>query len=174
MSIENPRFQEFTPSVSPLISVDILLDPGFNDSFCPGDVTVKVRSGSTTGPILGQATITNIASPTVPTLFHFDFTPDITVVTGNVHYFEAQSTTPCPGMSTIDGVDHTWMFQTFGPQAVGGLAVDLDGDLGDLPLETAQSSGGNTGVLAGTIAGITALAVTLTGAAWYARRRWIS
>ena len=57
---------------------------------------------------------------------------------------------------------------------VGGLAVDLDGDLGDLPLETAQSSDLNAGVLAGTIAGIAALAVTLGGAAWYARRRWIS
>ncbi len=57
---------------------------------------------------------------------------------------------------------------------VGGLVVDLDGELGDLPLETAQSSGHNAGVLAGTIAGIAALAVTLGGAAWYARRRWIS
>lgn len=58
--------------------------------------------------------------------------------------------------------------------AVGGLAVDLDGDLGDLPLETAQSSGGNAGLLAALIAGISAVAVTVTGAAWYARRRWIS
>ena len=58
-----------------------------------------------------------------------------------------------------------------GPVAVGGLAVDLDRDLGDLPLETAQSSGPSAGVLADTIAGMAALAVTLTGAAWYARRR---
>ncbi len=57
---------------------------------------------------------------------------------------------------------------------VGGLVVDLDGELGDLPLETAQSSGLNAGVLAGTIAGVTALAVTLTAAAWYARRRWVA
>ena len=61
-----------------------------------------------------------------------------------------------------------------GDSPVGGLAVDLDGDLGDLPLETAQSSDLNAGVLAGTIAGIAALAVTLGSAAWYARRRWIS
>ena len=59
------------------------------------------------------------------------------------------------------------------PAPVGGLTVDLDGDLGDLPLETAQSSGSNTGVLAGTIAGVTAVAIMLTGAAWYARRRWV-
>ena len=54
---------------------------------------------------------------------------------------------------------------------VGGLVVDLDGDLGDMSLVTAQSSG-STGRLAGTIAGVGALAAVLTGAAWYARRRW--
>ena len=57
---------------------------------------------------------------------------------------------------------------------VGGLAVDLDGDLGDLPSETAQSPGGNAGVLAGIVAAIAASTVTLTGAAWYARRRWVN
>jgi hypothetical protein len=57
---------------------------------------------------------------------------------------------------------------------VGGLAMDLDGELGDLPLETAQSSGVSAGLLAGVIGGIMAVAITATGAAWYARRRWIS
>ncbi len=58
-----------------------------------------------------------------------------------------------------------------GPVAVGGLAVDLDGDLGDLPLKATDSSGGNATLLAGVIAAIAAGAVTLGGAAWYARRR---
>ena len=53
--------------------------------------------------------------------------------------------------------------------AVGGLVVDLD----EGPLSAAQSSGGGAWRLAGTIAGIAALAVALTGAAWYARRRWV-
>ena len=61
-----------------------------------------------------------------------------------------------------------------GPVAVGGLAVDLDGDLGELPAETAQSSGSNAGVLGGTIAGISAAIVAFGGAAWYARRRWVN
>ncbi len=55
---------------------------------------------------------------------------------------------------------------------VGGLAVDLDGELGLLPLESAQSARGssNTGALAGIVAG----AIALGGAAWYARRRrWL-
>ena len=59
-----------------------------------------------------------------------------------------------------------------GPVAVGGIAVDLDGDLGDLPVETAGSSGSNTGLIAGIVAAIAAGTVTLGGAAWYARRRW--
>ena len=55
--------------------------------------------------------------------------------------------------------------------AVGGLTVDLDGDLGELSLETAPSSSGNAGVLAGLVAAVTAGYLALTGAAWYARRR---
>ena len=57
-----------------------------------------------------------------------------------------------------------------GPVAVGGLVVDLDQG----PLLAAQSSGPDTGRLAGAIASIAALAVTLTGAAWFARRRWVN
>lgn len=57
------------------------------------------------------------------------------------------------------------------PAPVGGLVVDLDGDLGDLPLETAQSSSSSAGLLVGTVAGVAALAAALTGAAWYGRRR---
>ena len=56
--------------------------------------------------------------------------------------------------------------------AVGGLVVDLGGDLGDLPLEAAQSSGGSTGLLAGVA--VAAGAIALGGAAWYTRRRWLA
>ena len=52
---------------------------------------------------------------------------------------------------------------------VGGLAVDLDGELGQLPLESAQSSRGSSNT--GALAGIVAAAIALGGAAWYARRR---
>ena len=58
--------------------------------------------------------------------------------------------------------------------AVGGLSVDLAGDEIGLPLEAAQSSGTSAGLLAGVIAAISAVAITVTGAAWYARRRLIS
>lgn len=56
---------------------------------------------------------------------------------------------------------------------VGGLSVDLAGDETGLPLERAQSSGGNAGLLAGIAASISAVVIAVTGAAWYARRRLI-
>ena len=65
-------------------------------------------------------------------------------------------------------------FDPPGTQGVGGLSVDLDGDLGDLPLEleTTAASGSSLAVLAAVVAA-TAVggAVTLGGAARYARRR---
>ena len=57
---------------------------------------------------------------------------------------------------------------------VGGFFTELAGDGTGLPLEAAQSSGTNAGLLAGVIAAISAVAITVTGAAWYARRRWVS
>lgn len=58
-----------------------------------------------------------------------------------------------------------------GCKAVGGISAD--GDLRALPLETDGSTGTDAGVLAGVIAGSSALALTLIGAAWYTRRRWL-
>ena len=54
--------------------------------------------------------------------------------------------------------------------SVGGISAD--GELRALPLETDGLSGTDAGVPAGVIAGGSALALTLIGAAWYMRRRW--
>ena len=58
-----------------------------------------------------------------------------------------------------------------GDQPVGGIAELAE--VARTSLEAPASSGGSAGRLAGTIAGIAAGTVTLTGAAWYARRRWV-
>ena len=55
--------------------------------------------------------------------------------------------------------------------AVGGIA-ELP-EVSGAPLEAPDSSGGNTGLLAAVIAAATAAMLTLAGAAWYARRRWL-
>ena len=57
------------------------------------------------------------------------------------------------------------------PVPVGGLAVDLDGDLDALPLETDGTAGTRLGLLASVAAAIVASATALVGVAWYARRR---
>ena len=58
--------------------------------------------------------------------------------------------------------------------AVGGLVVDLDGDEGSLPLETAGSSSRGAGRPANSIAGAAAVGALLAATAWFARRRWLA
>ncbi len=55
--------------------------------------------------------------------------------------------------------------------AVGGIA-ELP-EVAGRPLETAQSSGPSTALLAGVVGAVAAGTLALTGAAWYARRRWL-
>ena len=55
---------------------------------------------------------------------------------------------------------------------VGGIAVDLDGEVAGAPLDVEQPSGPNTTVLAAVAGAVAAAALALTGAAWFARRRW--
>ena len=54
---------------------------------------------------------------------------------------------------------------------VGGLVVDLAPQQDGLPAATGDSRAGNARLLAAVAAGVTAAALALTGAAWYARRR---
>jgi len=167
------RFQAFTPSISPLTGVDLVVGK-FNSSFCPADFTVKLRSGSTDGPILGETTLTGVTKEFFdpPSILHFDFAAVIPVVTGDIHYIESRTTTVHGGLHILNFGDPntlTVVFQTFGASApVGGIAVDSD--LRSLPLQAADSSAGNAGVLAGVVAAA-ATALAVTGAAWYARRR---
>ena len=58
-----------------------------------------------------------------------------------------------------------------GSLAVGGIAElpEIDGAL----LQTSGSSGPSAGVLAGMAVALAMGALTLGGAAWYARRRWV-
>jgi hypothetical protein len=68
-------------------------------------------------------------------------------------------------------VNGNGLFDPPDAQGVGGLSFDLDVD--GLPLEASDSSGRNAGLIAGIVVSIAVGAVTLSGAAWYARRRWL-
>ena len=57
------------------------------------------------------------------------------------------------------------------------IVAPVGGDLrpidpAELPLETSSSSGPGAGVFAAVAAGVAAAAITLSGAGWYARRRF--
>lgn len=65
----------------------------------------------------------------------------------------------------------TYMVECNNPSnQVGGIA-ELP-EVAGTPLEAPDSSGSNTGLIAGIVAFIAAGTVTLGGGAWYARRRW--
>ena len=59
------------------------------------------------------------------------------------------------------------------PTPIGGVGSFPDAE-GSAPFETPASSGSNAGLLAGVIAAATVGAITVTGAVWYARRRWLA
>ncbi len=170
------RFQSFTPSISPLTGVDLVVG-NFNPSFCPADFTVKIRSGSIDGPILGETTLSGVTPEFYdpPSILHFDFAPVIAVVTGDVHYIESRTTTTCGGLHILNfGNPNTLtvVFQTFGsPAPVGGFP--LDSDLRPLPLDTSEPGSSTWAGAIAIAAGLAALAsvVALGSAAWYARRR---
>ena len=74
------------------------------------------------------------------------------------------------GTQEISANDLMWdFFQTHPLATVGGIA-ELP-EVAGVPLETAGSSSTNMGLLAALSAGISTVAITVTGAAWYARRR---
>ena len=71
-------------------------------------------------------------------------------------------------LSPVTSAPYAW--STVSPAPIGGLVVDLDGGLGDLPLSAAQSTS-SASVLAAVAGAVAAGALALGGAAWYARRR---
>lgn len=105
---------------------------------------------------------------------------ELYVVDGGGHTWPRSSfDNPLLGKVTndIDATDLMWsFFQNYSlgePQPKLAKPGDTDGDGAALPLETVDSSGPGAGVLAGIAAGVAAGAVALSGAAWYARRRWL-
>lgn len=168
------RFQEFTPSISPLTGVDLVVGR-FNPTLCPADFTVKIRSGSTDGPILGETTLSDVTPEFFdpPSILHFDFSSVIPVVTGNVHYIESRTTTVCGGLHILNfGNPNTLtvVFQTFGASApVGGIALDS----GLQPLLATQPDERDAFVKADPRSAALAIAAltALGAAALYRRRR---
>ncbi len=73
--------------------------------------------------------------------------------------------------SGADRIDYLCVetVKALSPEPVGGIAELPDADRA--PLGTEGSSGLGEGAIAGIAAGVAALAVALSGGAWYMRRR---
>jgi hypothetical protein len=91
-----PIGQEFVPSFSATVGVDLRLCD-FNVGFPPAPVTVLLREGTITGPVVPGSEVTLV--PDVPTGFEgawevFRFDAPLTLSTGETYVIEASTTTP--------------------------------------------------------------------------------
>jgi len=123
-----PIGQEFTPSTSDLVAVDIIVDDTFNAN-PPGSVdtiTVTIWSGSIGGVMVGQKSqqVTTIGDPFNPQTIHFNFNSLLTLTPGNTYVLQASSTQNFfgwKGHGTV-GVD----LYTGGKAIVGGIQSQSD------------------------------------------------
>jgi len=76
--------QEFTPSLSPLVAVDIFVLE-FNPSFGSDTLTLNIRKGSITSPVLASK---SLAVSTGTQTVHFELPSALTVTTGDVYVWE--------------------------------------------------------------------------------------
>jgi len=137
--------QEFTPTVSSLVAVDVFLQPNAAAGTGTTDTqTVTIRSDSKSGTILGSASkvVTGVAGDPISPQ-HFDFDPPVSLTPGSIHVVtvKVQSSTafnwlilegnPYPGGSAIGFPsppfdDPDLGFATYFILPVGGNFVPLD------------------------------------------------
>lgn len=107
-------FQSFTPSASPLAGVDLRLRAGGEFPDEGYNTTVKIRSGTFDGAMLGTAT-TFVPGPQasgVQLMVHFDFSPSIPLTPGDTYVIEWIS--PVEGGKVL-----TWMVAEGNPYPGG-------------------------------------------------------
>jgi len=92
-----PIGQEFTPSISDLAAVDLIVFDTVGGT-PPGEVdtiTVTIWSGSIGGNMIGQKSqqVTTIGAESFnPRTIHFDFDSPLTLTPGNIYVIQASST----------------------------------------------------------------------------------
>jgi hypothetical protein len=115
-------FQIFTPSASSVAAVDVLLRAGGSFPQKGYSTTIKIRSNSVDGKVLGTAT-TLVPGPQkvgAQALVRFRFSPPLALIAGNNYVIEWIA--PKEG-----GVVLTWM-GTPNDSYIGGSTLDCNGD----------------------------------------------
>jgi len=113
-------YQSFTPTASPLVAVELRLRAGGDFPVVGVDTTVKIRSGSPVGTVLGTAT-TFVEGPQVvgtQLLVLFSFSPAITLTPGDTYVIEWLS--PAPAGVNANAI-LTWMGRTDNPYPGGTM-----------------------------------------------------
>jgi len=127
------RYQEFVPTQSGLVSIEIEIQSNNLASVNP--ITVNLRNGGPTGAIIGTTTTHTGLPPAVSTgTAHFDFGSPIALTPGNLHTIEIEIN---DGSSDI-----LWFGNTGNPYPLGASYSRFAGSLGmpsttiDLTLKT--------------------------------------
>lgn len=89
--------QSFTPQVSPLVAIDLLFWKAGNFPDSGYSTTIRIRSNSISGSILGESTVF-ILEDDLP-MIRFHFFPEIQVIPGNTYVIEW--ITPSPEQQII-------------------------------------------------------------------------
>ncbi len=153
------RFQEFVPTQSSLVSIEIEIQSNNLASVNP--ITVNLRNGGPTGAIIGTTTTHTGLPPVVSTgTAHFDFGSPIALTPGNLHTIE---------IAINDGSsDILWLANAGNPYPTGDSFSESSGILTpsttiDLTLKTFFIEPPPDGVVGGTLIPIDATSLLLAG-----------
>lgn len=113
-------YQSFTPTASPLVAVELRFRAGGDFPVAGVDTTVKIRSGSPVGTVLGTATAFVEGPQVVGTqlLVLFSFSPAITLTPGDTYVIEWLS--PAPAGVNANPI-LMWMGRTDDPYPGGNM-----------------------------------------------------
>ncbi len=141
----SPVGQEFVPSKSPLLAVDVLISCMNPDSGAD-TLTVNIRKSNISGTILGSSSLLqgvfDINDP--PRWYHFDLPSPVNLTLGSTYVIELVATKPTFGWAKYGvvgedlyplgrgiyqgspNVNMDWAFRTYAPSPLGGSVFPMN------------------------------------------------
>ena len=83
----HPMGQEFTPALTFLNFVDLMLMDFYGQGYTTGELAVSIRSGTVTGPVLGTSE-SLFLQPTFQGVGHFNFSTPVSLTPGAVYVMQ--------------------------------------------------------------------------------------
>ena len=141
--VYSPVGQEFVPSRSPLLAVDVLIDC-MRPDLVDDTLTVNIRESSISGTILGSVSQLVAAFEGSLRWFHFDLPSPVDLTPGSTYVIELVATKGTFGWayygvvgediyplgrgitSGIPDVSADWTFRTYAPSPLGGSVTPMN------------------------------------------------